>query len=134
MKDFYSDRLLILVIEEKQEILQQVTTALTAANYATCCCTTLKTALAAAEETPPNLILSTTSLNGVSGLEICERIRQLPGLETVPEMFLSGGQIPDIIRRHDPLGGAYYLRKPLDSNVLVELVDKALRTPALVTG
>jgi hypothetical protein len=32
------------------------------------------------------------------------------------------------------LGGTYYLRKPFDSNVLVKLVDKALRTPALVAG
>jgi hypothetical protein len=49
----------------------------------------------------------------------------------VPVMFLSGGQIPDIIRRHDSGGGAYYIRKPFDSNVLLQLVDRTLQTPAM---
>jgi hypothetical protein len=48
-------------------------------------------------------------------------------------MFLSGGQIPDIIRRQDHLGGTYYIRKPFDPNVLLELVDKALQLPAVVS-
>jgi DNA-binding response OmpR family regulator len=134
MKEFTDEKVLILVIDEKQEILRQVTSALDAANYATSCCTTAESALTAAEENPPHLIISSTSLNGDSGLEICQRIKQCPGLETVPIMFLSGGQIPDIIRRHDSSGGTYYLRKPFDDSVLLELVDKALRTPAMVSG
>jgi len=120
-----------LVIEEKQEILQQVTSALASGNYSSCCCTTAEGALAAAEETPPDLIISATSLNGESGLELCERIKQHQGLETAPVMYLSGGQIPDIIRRHDHMGGSYYLRKPFDPDVLLELVDKSMQTLAM---
>jgi CheY-like chemotaxis protein len=131
MKDYVGDQLLVLVIEEKQEVLQQVASALAAADYSTCCCTSAESALAAAEETPPDLIISDTSLNGMSGLELCERIKRDQGLETVPLMFLSGGQIPDIIRRHDQMGGSYYLRKPFDPEVLVELVDKALQLSVL---
>ena len=131
MKDYAGNQFLVLVIEEKQEILQQVTSALASGNYSSCCCTTAEGALAAAEETPPDLIISATSLNGESGLELCERIKQHQGLETVPVMFLSGGQIPDIIRRHDQMGGSYYLRKPFDPDVLVELVDKALQLSVL---
>jgi CheY-like chemotaxis protein len=108
--------------------------ALASANYATCCCTTAETALAAVKEARPDLIICATSLNGASGLELCERIKQHPGLETAPVMFLSGGQIPDIIRRHGHMGGSYYLRKPFDPSVLVELADKAMQTPALVSG
>jgi CheY-like chemotaxis protein len=132
MKDFTSDRFLVLVIEEKQEIVNQITSALAPANYATCCCATAQDALDAAEQSQPDLIISATSLNGAGGLELCEQIKQRPGMETVPVMFLSSGQIPDIIRRHDHMGGTYYLRKPFDSKVLQQLVDKALRTPALV--
>lgn len=134
MKDFDCDQLLVLVIEEKQEILKQVTSALAVANYATRCCTTAEDALAAVEEFQPDLIISATSLNGCSGLELCERIKQRPGLEMAPVMFLSGGQMPDIIRRHDPSGGTYYLRKPFDQNVLLELANKALRTPVFAGG
>ncbi|MHB8901140.1 MAG: hypothetical protein ACYC6Y_20520, partial [Thermoguttaceae bacterium] len=52
-------------------------------------------------------------------------------LKGVPVMFLSGAQIPDIIRRSHAVGGTYYLRKPFDPGVLVELVDKALWMPQL---
>ena len=41
-------------------------------------------------------------------------------------MFLSAGQVPDIIRRSHVLGGTYYLRKPFDDAVLLELVGKAM--------
>jgi CheY-like chemotaxis protein len=134
MNDFVSDSNLILVIDEKQDVLKQVKSALNAANYATCCCTDSQAALEAVDQNPPNLIISATSLNGASGLELCEQIKQRPGLEAVPVMFLSVGQIPDIIRRHDPHGGTYYLRKPFDEKVLLELVDRALHTPALVAA
>jgi hypothetical protein len=49
----------------------------------------------------------------------------------VPAMYLSSGQIPDIIRRHDEMGGSYYLRKPFDPGVLLELADKAMQMPVL---
>ena len=108
--------------------------ALASANYATCCCTAAETALAAVEDARPDLIICAASLNGESGLELCERIKQHPGMETAPVMILSGGQIPDIIRRHDHMGGTYHLRIPFDPSVLLELVDKALQTPVLVNG
>jgi CheY-like chemotaxis protein len=130
MKNFSGEQPLILVIEEKQEVLQEVTSAL-ADNYTICSCTTAEAALAAAEVTPPAMIICDASLKNESGLELCERIRQYPGLEFTPLMFLSGGQLPDIIRRHDSLGGAYHLRKPLDRAVLSKLVDQALQMPAL---
>jgi CheY-like chemotaxis protein len=50
-----------------------------------------------------------------------------------PVMFLSGTQVPDIIRRTHGAGGTYYLRKPFDGMVLLELIDKALASPRLST-
>jgi CheY-like chemotaxis protein len=63
---------------------------------------------------------------------LCEQLKQQTGLSDVPVMFLSGAQIPDIIRRSHAAGGTYYLRKPFDPHVLVELVDKAMWIPHLV--
>jgi DNA-binding response OmpR family regulator len=123
----------VLVIEDQQEILEKVTSALTGAHYTACACTTSEAALATAIETPPQLIISAAHLHGQSGMEICERIRRTPGADAVPVMFLSAGQMPDIIHRHDPLGGSYYLRKPFDSEVLLNLVDQSLRSTTLNT-
>ena len=60
----------------------------------------------------------------------CRQINQQPGLEDVPVMFLSGAQLPDIIRRSHQAGGTYCLRKPFDPTVLVELIDRTLAAPA----
>jgi hypothetical protein len=39
-------------------------------------------------------------------------------------MFLSEGQVPDIIRRSHAEGGTYYLRKPFVDSVLLQLIEK----------
>ena len=122
-------KLLVLVIDDERAVLDEVTTVLSRANFACRCCTTAEEAIAAALETPPDLILCDISLHGESGLETCERIRQQMGLEDVPVMFLSGAQLPDIIRRSYAAGGIYCLRKPFDPDVLIELIDQAVGVP-----
>jgi DNA-binding response OmpR family regulator len=125
-------RPLILVVNDSAEVLDEVARVLAGADYACRCCTTAEDAAAAAESCPPEMIVSGTHLQGHSGLDMCERIRQNPALREVPVMFLSGAQTPDIVRRTDTLGGTYYLRHPFAPDVLVELIDAALGTRQLV--
>jgi CheY-like chemotaxis protein len=79
-----------------------------------------------AGQVQPDLIISDINLSGTSGLVLCDEIKRQPGLAAVPVMFLSAAQTPDIIRRSHAAGGAYYLRKPFDPQVILELIDKAL--------
>jgi CheY-like chemotaxis protein len=123
---------LILVVDDEPAVLGEVASVLTAAGFACHCCTTADMAIAKARVSSPDLILSDIHLHDHSGLEMCEQIRQIDALRDVPVMFLSGAQIPDIIRRSHAAGGAYYLRKPFDPDVLVELIHKALWMPQLV--
>jgi len=123
---------LILVIDDEPEVLGEVATVLAAAGYICHCCDNSEKALQFAEITMPDLIISDINLDGHSGLELCEAIKAKHNLKEVPVMFLSGAQIPDIIRRSHAAGGAYYLRKPFDPEVLLDLVDKALWMPHLV--
>ena len=89
-------------------------------------------AVALLKTVSPDLIISDINLAGQSGLTLCERLKQdHASMADVPVMFLSGAQIPDIIRRAHAAGGTYYLRKPFDPQVLLELVDKALWMPHL---
>ncbi len=125
---------LILVVDHQPEMLAELATVLSAAGYRCRLCRAAADALAAAEDEVPDLILSDVHLEGTNGLELCEKIKELPALEDVPVMFLSATQIPDIIRRSHALGGSYYVRKPFDAAVLLELIDKALWLPALVTA
>ncbi len=120
---------LVLVIDDEVEVLGQVATVLNGAGYICHCCSTAEAAIDFARSTPPQLIISDINLHGHSGLQLCEQIKQDPALVEVPVMFLSGAQIPDIIRRSHAVGGSYYLRKPFDPEVLLELLQKALWMP-----
>jgi DNA-binding response OmpR family regulator len=117
---------LILVVDHEQAVLDEVGAILTAAGYACHCCQTADAAISTAEVIFPDLILCDINLHGANGVETCRRIQQNPLLAGVPLMFLSSVQTPDIIRRNDGNGGSYYLRKPLDGQILVDLIDKAL--------
>ena len=130
MKDFGNEQPLVLVVDDERAVLDEVAAVLSRAKLACRCCTTSDEAMAAVAATPPDLILCDVNLRGESGLELCERIKRQPGLEAVPVMFLSGAQLPDIIRRSYAAGGTYCLRKPFDPDVLVELIDQALAVPA----
>lgn len=125
---------LVLVVDDETEVLDEVANILVGAGFACRCCTTAEAAIALAESNPPDLIISDINLHGRSGLQMCEQIKQDEALEDVPVMFLSGAQIPDIIRRSHAVGGTYYLRKPFDPEVLLELIDKALWMPHLVAN
>ena len=123
------DRQHVLVVDDEVQVLEEVAEVLQRANFDCHCCTTPEAAVASAEIDPPDLIISDINLHGQSGLAMCERIRDIGTLRHVPVMFLSGAQIPDIIRRAHAAGGTYYLRKPFDPEVLVELIDKAMWPP-----
>ncbi|MGI6420319.1 MAG: response regulator [Thermoguttaceae bacterium] len=122
---------LILVVDDEQELLENVANVLTAAGFDCQCCNSARAAIEFAAMHAPDLILSDINLAGYSGLEMCQRIKEDEALADVPVMFLSGAQIPDIIRRSHAVGGTYYLRKPFDPGVLIELIDKALWMPQL---
>ncbi len=99
---------LILVVDDEQELLENVANVLTAAGFDCQCCNSARAAIEFAAMHAPDLILSDINLAGYSGLEMCQRIKEDEALADVPVMFLSGAQIPDIIRRSHAAGGTYY--------------------------
>ena len=134
MTQFDKQQPMILVVDDEPEVLESVASVLSGADFVCRCCSNPDDAVAAATASPPELIISDINLQGHSGLEMCERIKSNPDLAEVPVMFLSGAQIPDIIRRSHAVGGTYYLRKPFDPEVLLELVNRALWMPHLVAS
>jgi DNA-binding response OmpR family regulator len=132
MSEFDGAQATILLIDDEHDILDSLAKVLTGVGYVCHCASDCETAIRLAGKISPDLIISDINLAGYSGLNLCERIKQELKMVEVPLMFLSGAQIPDIIRRAHAAGGTYYLRKPFDPQVLLELVDKALWMPHLV--
>jgi DNA-binding response OmpR family regulator len=134
MLDFTRQSASLLLIDDEPRVLDEVATALLATDYTCRACHDAETAIELARQETPDLIVSDIDLGGTSGLELCERLRSIAGLEETPVIFLSGAQVPDVVRRAHAAGGTYYLRKPFDPQVLLELVDKALWLPHLTAN
>jgi CheY-like chemotaxis protein len=125
-RNYAEQQPLVLVIEEELQVVECLTTTLTGAGYLIRSCSAAQEAIAAASEVRPDLIICDVVVQEQGGAEICQQIKREATPGEMPVMFLSPNQIPDIIRRRGPLGGSYYLRKPFDPNVLLDLLERTL--------
>jgi CheY-like chemotaxis protein len=125
--DFGQERPRILAISDVPEVLEKMATTLQDTPFTCHCCATADEAIETSLADPPDLIVCDLHLHGESGQATCEQIKRNPGMEHVPVMYLSGSQLPDVIRRNHADGhGVYCLRKPFAPKVLIELIDQAL--------
>ncbi|WP_254510686.1 response regulator [Anatilimnocola floriformis] len=122
----------ILIIDNDPIMLTGIAAVLNMTGYECHCARDGAAATKAVQTLALDLIICDVDLGPHSGLDLCSQLRQLPGVEDVPMMFISSSQQPDIVRRSHAADGSYYLRKPFDPEVLIELVSKALWMPHLV--
>jgi DNA-binding response OmpR family regulator len=122
----------ILIIDEDPLVLTGVAATLDMAGYECHCARDAEAARKAARSLNLDLIICDIHIAGESGLELCHELRQQQHNEDVPTLYVSSHQAMDIVRRAHEAGGVFYLRKPFDPDVLLELVGKALWMPHLV--
>jgi two-component system response regulator MtrA len=116
----------VLAIDDDPAVVADLARILSVGGYLCHCCRDLAGAVERFRIAEPDLVIADLGLVGPNGYRLVEAISREMGYMDVPLMFLSDAQGPDVIHRHSDAGGAYFLRKPLDVVVLLELVDKAL--------
>ncbi len=90
-------------------------------------------ALLLATENPPDLVLLDWMIEGVSGIEVCRRLRRRPATANVPIIMLTArGEEADRVRGLET-GADDYVTKPFSPRELVARVGAVLRRvrPAL---
>ncbi len=90
-------------------------------------------ALLLAQESPPDLVLLDWMIEGVSGIEVCRRLRRAPATANVPIIMLTArGEEADRVRGLET-GADDYVTKPFSPRELVARVGAVLRRvrPAL---
>lgn len=90
-------------------------------------------ALLIAQESPPDLILLDWMIEGLSGIEVCRRLRRMPPTQNVPIIMLTArGEEEDRVRGLET-GADDYVTKPFSPRELVARVGAVLRRvrPAL---
>jgi two-component system, OmpR family, phosphate regulon response regulator PhoB len=90
-------------------------------------------ALLIAQESPPDLVLLDWMIEGLSGIEVCRRLRRMPPTQNVPIIMLTArGEEEDRVRGLET-GADDYVTKPFSPRELVARVGAVLRRvrPAL---
>lgn len=77
---------------------------------------------------PVDLLVTDLRLPGMSGLELVERVRQInPHSRSI---LISGDATVDVRARADALGVVAFMRKPIGTNMFLEIVEGALELSA----
>jgi two-component system phosphate regulon response regulator PhoB len=90
-------------------------------------------ALLLAKESPPDIVLLDWMIEGISGLEVCRRLRRMPDTANVPIIMLTArGEEEDRVRGLET-GADDYVTKPFSPRELIARVGAVLRRvrPAL---
>lgn len=90
-------------------------------------------ALLLAKESPPDIVLLDWMIEGISGIEVCRRLRRTSGTANVPIIMMTGrGEEQDRVRGLET-GADDYVTKPFSPRELVARVGAVLRRvrPAL---
>ena len=117
----------ILVVDDDAGVRALVCEALERAGYETVVARSGEEALQAVENDPPDLAITDVQMGGVSGYEVCRRLRESFGDE-LPIMFLSGSRTEAYDRVAGfQFGADDYVVKPFDPEELVARVRALLR-------
>ncbi|MCA9150947.1 MAG: response regulator [Planctomycetales bacterium] len=80
----------------------------------------------------PSLIIVETQLDACSGFDFVRTVNHEYLGNDIPIIYISATSSSEVIAECHEAGGTYFLSKPIDPTVLIELVDKALWMPHLI--
>ena len=122
----------VLVVDDSAIGRKVVTARLEGDGFKVVACASAEEALDALAEMTPDLILSDVNMGELDGFELCARVRQQPGLQGLPFIFLSSSCSAEERSRGMSVGGDDFIRKPFEPADLVTRVRAHLRRVAVL--
>lgn len=104
----------VLIIEDQPEVLEVMVVALTHAGCEVESAADGEEGMRQAETGRFDLISTDVDLPGMSGFEICSRLKGNPQLRHTPVVFVSGRGAEADMQRGRELGAADYITKPFN--------------------
>jgi two-component system, OmpR family, phosphate regulon response regulator PhoB len=118
----------VLIVEDEAVILRLLEVNFRLAGFEVETANRGEEALAKATADPPDVAILDIMLPGLSGIEVCERLREAPETAEIPVIMLSARTQDEERERSYALGVVAYVTKPFEPAELVEVVRRALDT------
>lgn len=120
----------VLIVEDEEDIAELLEYNLARAGYSPSIVYTGEDGLNESRQSGPDLILLDLMLPGLSGLEVCRKLKVDPATAGIPVIMLTAkGEEEDIIAGFDA-GADDYVTKPFRPKVLLARVQAVLRRGA----
>ena len=116
----------VLVVEDDAPLRRMISLFLRAAGYRVCAAEDGPTGLALARDERPDLVLLDLMMPGLDGWEVLRRIKGDALTAAIPVLVLTASVEAPLTEQALRLGATRFLAKPIDSRVLVEIVDEVL--------
>jgi two-component system phosphate regulon response regulator PhoB len=120
----------VLIVEDEAVILRLLEVNFRLAGFEVETAARGEEALAKAAASPPDVAILDIMLPGLSGIEVCQRLRAAPETAEVPIIMLSARTQDEERERSYALGVVAYVTKPFEPAELVEVVRRALGAPS----
>ena len=121
------DRNKILIIEDDLDLRRGLNLRLRASNYDTAFAADAVMALSIAKKEAPDLILLDLGLPGGDGFLVLERMKSIASLSCTPVIVLSARDPKANEKRALEAGADAFFQKPVDNQVLMTAIQRALR-------
>lgn len=128
----------LLVVDTSTPIVHhdhsRIVAILSQRKFAICRADSYGEAIQLATDQPLDLIICDSAVLGRdhANINLISELHALPDRSDVPVLFTSATQKPDVMLRNHPWGAAFHVKTPVESRVLLDLVDKSLWMPHLI--
>ncbi len=116
----------VLIVEDLPENGRLVACMLKKAGYAVEFAEGAAAGLSLVKRRPPTLILLDIMMPGMDGFEMCRLLKADPRTAEIPVVFLTGRDDSESLKAGFDAGGADYITKPIDENVLLARVGSQI--------
>jgi CheY-like chemotaxis protein len=113
-----------LVVDDVADITEMLSVMLSYAGYAVVTASSAPAAIEAARQQRFDVVISDIGMPDMSGYQLAEALRLLPGYESVPMVAVTGYSMFDDRQRSLNAGFNAHVTKPIDPQALLELIEK----------
>ncbi len=117
----------ILIVDDDQLQVEALSHRLQKQGFSTVLAYEGRIGITKAREHRPDLVLLDVRLPDLDGFTVCEELVDSPETCDIPIIIVSGSDRSDVVRSSRAAGCEFFVRKPYDPNVLLTLIEHALK-------
>jgi len=119
----------ILIAEDQDDLRDMIAQTLRLSGYEVTTTDDGERAYQQAKSTQPDLIILDYKLPGLSGSQVCKRLKAMDGFSNTPILIISSYGNPRYMEASLEAGAQEFIRKPFELADLIDRVDTLLAAP-----